>query len=224
MLKTALIFAAGRGERLYPLTRHTPKPLIEIAQKPLLFYHLQKLIDAKFERVIINHAYLGFQIKQYVLQQFDKQIKIDFFAEPSGGLETGGTLAALCKLDMIKDEYLFTINADIFTDFQFNKNIDIPPCFDGKLVLVPASINSPEKNFSVLTNQIIKCENPDYIFSGLAIYRVQALTSLPLGRYSIREWLFTKAHNNKLQGEIYRGLWQDIGSIERLNQIKNIMS
>lgn len=222
MLKTALIFAAGRGERLHPLTLHTPKPLIQVDKKPLLFYHLQKLIHAKFERVIINHAYLGFQIKQYVWQQFSNQIKIEFFAEPSGGLETGGTLAALCKLGILKDELLFVINADVFTDFQFQTNIDLPAQFDGKLFLIPASKNYPEKNFSLLPNQNINCNNPEYTFSGLAIYRVKALSMLPLGRYSIRQWLFNSAKNNKLQGEVYHGMWQDIGSLERLNQIEKM--
>jgi MurNAc alpha-1-phosphate uridylyltransferase len=223
MLKTALIFAAGRGERLNPLTLHTPKPLIKIAEQPLIFYHLQKLILARFDRVIINHAYLGYQIKQYALQQFGNQIQIDFFPEPSGGLETGGTLAALCQLGLIKNEFLFTINADVFTDFSFDIDIEIAPNYDGKLFLIPANNNYPEKNFSLTSNQIIGCENPEYIFSGLAIYRVEALSQLRLGRYSIRQWLFDNAKKHKLQGQVYHGLWQDIGSLQRLNQIKKVI-
>lgn len=221
MLNTALIFAAGRGERLQPLTFHTPKPLIKIAEKPLLHYHMQKLIDAKFSRVIINHAYLGSQIKQYAMQQFGHQIQIDFFAEPSGGLETGGTLAALCKLGVVEDELLFTINADVYTDFPFQLDAQLSPDFNGKLVLVPANQHHSEKSFSLTNHQIIQCNNPEYTFSGLAIYRVQALKKLALGRHSIREWLFASANNQKLQGQVYHGLWQDIGSIERLKQIEN---
>src|SRR3990167_3708742 len=89
-MKTAMILAAGRGERLRPLTDHCPKALCPLYDKPLIAYHLQRLAQAGFQRVIINLAYLGGQIRRFVQQHNDHGLDIIFSPEPPGGLETGG--------------------------------------------------------------------------------------------------------------------------------------
>jgi MurNAc alpha-1-phosphate uridylyltransferase len=216
---SALIFAAGRGERLQPLTLDTPKPMLYIHDKPILEYHLLKLKKAGFQHVFINHAYLGYKIKHYFGDGSALELKIEYLAEPSGGLETGGTLAALMHLKKIKSEYLLTINADIFTEYCFKQDIELATSINGHLVLIPQSKDYPQASFDLDDKQSIHCQPQKFVFSGIAYYRTKALQNLPLGRFSIRDWLFEQANNGALTGEVYHGLWQDIGDKERLQRL-----
>ncbi len=219
MLKTALIFAAGRGERLYPLTKETPKPMLRIGQHPVLEYHLITLKKAGFSNVIINHAYLGYQIKAYFGDGQSFGLNIEYFSEPPGGLETGGTLAALNHLGKLKEAFLLTINADIVTHYPFQNTMSLSNDVNGHLILVPQSEHYLTPNFGLSQKAKITLINKKYIFSGIAFYRVKALAKLPIGRFSIRDWLFQQAQEEKLSGEIFYGSWDDIGSIERFKCI-----
>lgn len=221
MLTTALIFAAGRGERLRPYTLYQPKPMLEIGNKPLLRFHLEKLAEAGFQRVIINHAYLGYQIKHYFGRGEGLNLSIDYFAEPPGGLETGGTLAAIAKGCHIDNEYLLAINGDIYTDFEYSTTFAMPEEFKAKLILVSAQENFKTKDFG-MDKHVIHLQEKNYIFSGIAYYRLAPLKNLKVGRYSIREWLFSQAKKSGLQGEIYNGLWFDVGTKERLLALRKL--
>jgi len=221
MLTTALIFSAGRGERLNPLTLSIPKPMLKIENKPLLAYHIEKLARAGFTRIIINHAYLGHMIKQYFKDGQLYNIKIDYFAEPPGGLETGGTLAAITKNLIIDDEYLLCINADIFTDFEFKTNFSLQDNMNAHLILTPSSKYFHQADFGLVKNKLT-LNNKKYIYSGIGIYRRQELKQLPIGRFSIREWLIHETQNNRVSGELYNGLWYDIGTLERLKDVEKL--
>ena len=221
MLKTALIFAAGRGERLCPLTKETPKPMLRLGQHPILEYHLIKLKNEGFTDVIINHAYLGYQIKAYFGDGKSFGLNIEYFSEPPGGLETGGTLAALNYFGKLHEEFLLTINADIVTCFPLHGSISLSKDVNAHLILIPKSEQYPTPNFGISHKEKITNMNKKYIFSGIAFYRVKALEELPIGRYSIRDWLFQQAQEEKLSGEVFYGSWDDIGSIERFKCIQN---
>lgn len=221
MLKTALIFAAGRGERLYPLTKETPKPMLRLGQYPVLEYHLVALKNAGFTNVIINHAYLGYQIKAYFGDGKQFGLNIEYFSEPPGGLETGGTLAALHHLGKLKEEFLLTINADIVTHYSFQNTISLSHDVNGHLILIPQSESYSTPNFGLSQKEKVTLMNKEYIFSGIGFYRVKALEKLAIGRYSIRDWLFQQAQEEKLSGEVFHGSWDDIGSIERFKCILN---
>jgi MurNAc alpha-1-phosphate uridylyltransferase len=217
MLDTALIFAAGRGERLIPYTLNTPKPMLQIHNKPLLAYHLERLSQAGFKRVIINHAYLGGQIKAYFGQGQGLNLKIEYFAEPPGGLETGGTLAMIVRHFHFTMNSLLTINADIYTAYPFSPKLALEPNKDAHLILVPPPQDldySADFGLDNLGN-VIKTPK-QYIFSGIACYRLTALKQLPIGRYSIRDWLFNCVNEQRLSAEIYLGPWIDIGHPKRL--------
>jgi MurNAc alpha-1-phosphate uridylyltransferase len=213
MLETAIIFAAGRGERLLPLTAHTPKPMLKIKNKPLLAYHLEKLSAEGFKRVIINHAYLGQQIKTYFGSGQGFNFHLDYFSEPPGGLETGGTLAAILHHMQIQDSWLLTLNADVFCDYPLNRDKMLPQANkNGHLIIVPPPKNIPYTlDFGCDEQGQLSLESKAYIFSGIACYRTKALSNLQIGRYSIRHWLFNQIQENKLSGTIYPGLWLDIG-------------
>lgn len=222
-LRTALIFAAGRGERLYPLTAHTPKPMICVGNQPLIAYHLQNLQHAGFQHVIINHAYLGEQIRRYVGTGAGFGLHIEYLSEPPGGLETGGTLAFLQERLNQTDDILFTINGDIFTDYIYSSHMDLADNFNGHLILIPRSHYFTKGDFGLdKDHQLISGQQ--YIFSGLAYYRLSALKGLPITRFSIREWLLSQMKNQQLTGEIYSGHWQDIGTPERLQSLQTLMT
>jgi MurNAc alpha-1-phosphate uridylyltransferase len=218
-LDTALIFAAGRGERLYPLTAHTPKPLLTINQEPLIAYHLKKLQLAGFKNVIINHAYLGGQIRRYVGNGSAFNLVVDYLPEPCGGLETGGTLAFLQESLNLQHEFLFTINGDIYTEKSLSNQCPIQQNINGHLILVPKSEYFTTADFGLDNQQLITSEKK-FIFSGMAYYRLSALKQLPIARFSIREWLLQQIQNKHLSGELYCGEWQDIGTPERLASLQ----
>jgi len=212
MLDTALIFSAGRGERLLPLTADTPKPMLKLQGRPLIAYHLEHLAQQGFQRVIINHAYLGDKIKSYFGNGQYFGLKLEYFAEPPGGLETGGTLAAVMRFMLPQTSLLLTINGDIVTDYRFNPHIELANHCDAHLILIPPTAQLDNKPDFCLDEQgKVSQVNKAFIFSGISYYRCGALADLPTGRYSIREWLFSAAKQQKLSGEVFSGRWLDIG-------------
>lgn len=216
MLDTALIFAAGRGQRLMPLTANLPKPMLCLQGKPLLAYHLENLAQQGFKRVIINHAYLGDKIKAYLGTGPHFGLTLEYFAEPPGGLETGGTLAAIMRCCSLTSTLLLTVNGDIITDYRFNPKLQLEDKANAHLILIPASTaldNRPD--FYLNPQGIIALQPKTLIFSGIAYYRCAALHQLPLGRYSIRDWLFSQSKQQQLCGELFQGRWLDIGSPKR---------
>lgn len=221
MIKTALIFAAGRGERMLPYTKNTPKPLLVVANKPLLAHHLNQLATAGIQQVIINHAYLGYQIRQYVGNGQAFGLQVEYLPEPPGGLETAGTLAFIKKANWVTDEILLCVNADIYTSYLPNSNQELADNTDGHLVLIPSQAHLPPGNFGYCENNQRVLPTPKkFIFSGICYYRLKALDDLYLGRYSIRDWLYSKASQSQLTAEIYDGSWFDVGHpdvLKRLN-------
>jgi MurNAc alpha-1-phosphate uridylyltransferase len=220
MLSTALIFSAGRGERLRPYTLQVPKPMLEIKSKPLLAYHLEKLSKAGFQRVIINHAYLGYVIKHYFGNGKKFNLDLEYFAEPPGGLETGGTLSTISKELNIQDDFLFCINADIFTDIEFSNQLQASSNINAHLILIPPTKLFKNPDFGLSSSNYLRLTDKEFIYSGIGYYRVKALKSLPIGRFSIREWLFQETIKKRITGEIYQGKWNDIGTIERLEDAR----
>ena len=141
----AMILAAGRGERMRPLTDQIPKPLLEVAGKPLIVWHLEKLAKANFEEVIINHAHLGEMIEAYVGDGSRWNLKITYSREGSP-LETAGGIKK--ALPLIGDQPFLVVNADIYTDFNFAtiKNRNLNDC-KGHLVMVKNPKQHPDGDF-----------------------------------------------------------------------------
>lgn len=215
MIKTALILAAGRGDRLRPYTKTTPKPLLMVQNKPLITYHIEKLAITGIKKIIINHAYLGSKIKNYLGNGQAFNLEIEYLPEPPGGLETGGTLAFLKEKIDLNEEILLAINADIFTTYSFQLNKNLPPNSQAHLIMVPQSSYFKKGDFSLTPEGHISLTKPQLIYSGIAYYRIAALEELKIGRYSIRDWFYKKIKNKLITGELFGGQWQDIGTIER---------
>lgn len=215
-MKTAMILAAGRGERLRPLTDTIPKALCLVHGQPLIVRHVINLAKAGFTRIVINHAWLGGEIRQVLGNGEQWQIEICYSPEPPGGLETGGGIFQ--ALSMLGDEPFLTVNADIYTDYDFSQLSISEPTL-AKVVLVPTSNLSAD--FGIDEQGHLKNTERTHTFAGIACYRPSFFSNCQYGRYSVTPTLRDFAKQQLVDGVIYQGLWIDIGSPERL-QLANM--
>jgi MurNAc alpha-1-phosphate uridylyltransferase len=213
-MKTAMILAAGRGERLKPLTDHTPKAMCKVHGIPLIEHHVINLARAGFTHLVVNHAYLGGQIRHYLGNGSRWDVKISYSPEPPGGLETAGGIVK--ALPLLGKHPFITVNADIYTDFNF-KSLQVDAVSYLHLVLVkrnPALAHHGD--FGLINNTPV--ENPplEYTFAGIACYNPQVLKQCHYGRYSVAYLIRRLVNEGKATAELHSGKWFDIGSLERL--------
>ena len=206
---TAMILAAGLGTRMRPLTNHTPKPLLEVRGKPLIVWHIERLKLAGFTTIVINVAYLGYKIIEYLGDGSKYGVTIIFSDEQNeGALETaGGIVKALEHLS----ETFLVVNGDIWTDFSYNPNFILSDELLAHLVLIDNPKHNPDGDF-LLTNTKQK-----YTFSGIAYYSKKMFNGLDYGKQSLVPLLFEAVDNQRLTTEYYEGEWHDIGTPERLD-------
>jgi len=216
MIKTAMILAAGRGERLKPLTDRQPKAMCRVHGIPLIEYHVVKLAQSGFQRLIINHAYLGYQIRHHLQNGSKFGIEIIYSPEPPGALETGG--AIVNALPLLGSEPFLTVNADIFTDFDF-KSVVMPTHSLAHLVLVRRPIYSERSDFGLSSTGELLNTDKKYTFAGIACYCPKLFLKKIPGRYSVTPLLHELATLKKASGELYEGHWMDIGTKNRLAEI-----
>ncbi|MFY7697775.1 MAG: N-acetylmuramate alpha-1-phosphate uridylyltransferase MurU [Legionella sp.] len=219
-MNTALLFAAGRGERLRPITDSIPKPLCLVHQTPLIEYHIMHLAQAGFTRLIINHAHLGGLIRQQVGDGTRWGVEILYAPEPPGALETGG--AIFNALPLLGCTPFVTVNADIFTDYNFSQ-LTRPLDKLGHLVLVNKPSFLAHGDFSLTKNNQVTNTPKHYTFSGIAVYHPALFINLKPGRYSITPILRELANQGCLSGEIYTGKWNDIGTAKRLYEANQLI-
>lgn len=218
-MKTAMILAAGRGERLKPLTEKQPKAMCLVQQKPLIVHHLSKLAQAGFERIVINHAYLGNQIRRYLGKGASWGLEICYTPEPPGGLETGGGIYN--ALSLLGEQPFITVNADIFTDYNF-RLLKVEKTILAHLVLVENPLHNNRGDFDLIHQGKLSNQNKRFTYSGIACYRPEAFKFNQIGRYSVTPLLRELVNQNLATGELHQGLWVDIGSTERLNFANSI--
>lgn len=214
-MKTAMILAAGRGERLKPITEVTPKALCTVKDKPLIEHHVLNLAKAGFKRLIINHAYLGGQIRQYLGNGERWDIEILYSPEPPGGLETGGGIVN--ALPLLGHKPFITVNADIYTDFDFS--LIEPGNIDSiHVILVP---KKPDLNhhgdFGIINQNQLSNTPKEYTLAGICCYHPQVFSKCNQGRYSVAPLIRHYAEQRKATAHVYKGMWFDIGSLSRLH-------
>lgn len=213
-MKTAMILAAGRGERLRPLTGEIPKAMCLVKGIPLIEHHVINLANAGFKRLIINHAYLGDQIRSHLGNGSRWAVDICYSPEPPGGLETGGGIVN--ALPLLGKEPFLTVNADIYTDFSFN-TLSLPEQSLVHLVLGKNPSHNSGGDFGLCQSRILN-DKRQYTFLGIACYHPDAFNSCRMGRYSVTPVLRSLAAQQKASGGIYGGSWIDIGTVERLHR------
>ncbi len=213
----AFILAAGRGERMKPLTDTTPKPLLTINGKPLIVYTIESLVAAGFSDLIINLAYLGEQIENTLGNGSQFNATIKYSKEGPNALETAGGI--IHALPLLGDAPFLAINADIACDFPvsklINKNIDL-----AHLVLIKNPSHHPEGDFG-LKNKLINMQTSEkFTFSGIGIYRPELFANILPGKSKLAPLLRSAALNNRVSGELHHGFWMDIGTPERLKELE----
>lgn len=212
-MNIAMILAAGRGERLRPITDLRPKALCTVHGIPLIEYHVANLALAGFERLVINHAYLGGQIRQHLGTGAHWGVEICYSPEPTGGLETAGGIVN--ALPLLGEEPFLTVNADIVTDYNFAL-LKLPINSLAHLVLVKTPEYLPQADFGLSKTSQLENTHRQYTFAGIARYCPKLFKNHTIGRYSLTPTLRQLAADGQATGEVYVGKWLDIGSPERL--------
>lgn len=217
----AIILAAGRGERMRPLTDHTPKPLLTIAGKPLIEYTVEALVTAGITDIVINLAHLGAQIQRYFEDGSRHKTHIEYSDEGKTALETAGGIKK--ALPLLGDDPFLVVNGDIFCDFPFqtliNQSVDL-----AHLVLVNNPTHHSNGDFA-LTEQGYASQNgtPKYTYSGIGLYHPDLFATLTPGISALGPLLKTTMQQERITGELYQGRWMDIGTPERLETINHIL-
>ena len=211
----AMILAAGLGTRMRPLTNHTPKPLLKIGGKPLIVWHIERLRDAGFTQIVINVAYLGQQIIDYLGDDSKLGVQIEFSDEQNeGALETaGGVVKALPLLS----ETFLVVNGDVWTDYPFDSSYSLEDGLLAKLILVKNPEHNLEGDFFLTGTQ------EKYTFSGIGYYSKEMFKGLEYGKQPLAPLLFQLIEKKKLVTELYEGRWYDIGTPERLMSLDKLL-
>lgn len=221
----AMILAAGRGERMRPLTDHTPKPLLKVAGKALIVLHLENLAKAGFKEVIINHAHLGNQIEAALGDGSQWGLKINYSPEQKAFETAGGIANALHFLTQngSENEPFIVVNGDVFTDIDFAK-IKLAPNMLAHLVLVENPPQHPNGDFAIEAGMLINQGAPMYTFSGVGIYHPYLFSSIQAGDEAKLAPLLRQAiAEKKATAQCYQGVWHDIGTPERLQALNKLM-
>jgi MurNAc alpha-1-phosphate uridylyltransferase len=212
----AMILAAGRGERLRPITDSTPKALVEIDGRSLLDRHLTALGNAGVHTVVINLGWLGEKIVDKVGSGSRYGLHVVYSPEYDNVLETGGGIHR--ALPLIGAEPFWVVNADTYTDFAFPA-IDLKPDFLGHVVLVPTPPHKVHGDFELVDEIVRNAGRPSLTYSGIAIYRPEILQGRQAGRFPLAPLMRQAADAGRLSGTLYDGVWEDIGTPERLAKL-----
>ena len=242
----AMILAAGRGERMRPLTDHTPKPLLKVGGKPLIIWHLERLAQAGFKEVVINHAHLGEQIEATLGNGAQWGLSIEYSPEKVA-LETAGGIAN--ALHFLGSAPFLVVNGDTYTEIDFTeieskstesdfKNITLKASIHegaehvlklAHLVLVDNPPQHPNGDFAIefksQSNGMLKNEGtPMLTFSGVGVYHPDLFASVIKGQPAKLAPLLRKAIEiNAATAQHYQGVWHDIGTPQRLHELDNAL-
>ncbi len=217
----AMILAAGRGERMRPLTDHTPKPLLQAGGKPLIVWHIERLVRAGITDLVINHAHLGAQIEEALGDghQFSAHIR---YSDEGTALETAGGIAY--ALHLLDHEPFAVINGDVYCDYDFSRlpalaaemqrNQD-----NAHLVLVDNPTHHPKGDFGLHAARVTDSA-PKWTFSGIGLYQPELFARIPRGSAApLAPLLREQIALGKVSGEHHRGVWVDVGTPQRLQEL-----
>jgi len=216
----AMILAAGRGERMRPLTDRLPKPLLVAGGKPLIVHHLEALKAAGFTRVLINHAHLGHKIESTLGAGSAWGLELEFSQEDKA-LETGG---GICNaLPLLGAEPFWVINGDVWTDYPFT-DLRLANGILAHLVLVENPPHHSGGDFA-LSEGLVRADGARRLtFSGLGVYHPGLFAGCEPGTaFRLAPLLRAAMEQSRVSGERYGGRWMDIGTPERLKELDRIL-
>ncbi|HEY7886861.1 MAG TPA: nucleotidyltransferase family protein [Steroidobacteraceae bacterium] len=209
-----MLLAAGRGERLRPITDTLPKPLVEVAGKPLIVYHLEALARAAVTDVVVNLSWLGEKIRMVLGEGSRYGVRIAYSAEGPVPLETGGGIHR--ALPLLGPHPFLVVNADVWTDMDFSRLPTLEEGSDARLVLAPNPPHHPRGDFGLEGDFVVARDAERYTYTGIGIYRPELFEGCTAGKFPLLPLLQRAIAARRLRGEVYRGEWLDIGSPDRL--------
>ncbi len=213
----AMILAAGRGERMRPLTDHIPKPLLPVAGKPLIVHTINQLVAAGFTDIVINHAHLGQQIEDKLGDGKHLGANIVYSPEGEQAVETAGGI--INALPLLGNEPFLVVNGDIATDFPYTElqkiKVDL-----AHIVLIDNPPHHPQGDFALNhSGKVTEDGHQRYTFSGIGLYHPSLFNNTPTGKSKLAPLLREAISAKKVTGQHYSGFWMDIGTPERLQEL-----
>jgi len=215
----AMILAAGRGERMRPLTDHTPKPLLEVKGKALIVYHIEKLVSSGFKQIIINIAHLGYKIPEALGNGLKWGVELIYSDEQKdGALESAGGI--IKALPLLGDETFLVVNGDVFCDYNFDDNFDLKDDL-AHLILVDNPEHNLDGDFGLKDARALNKADEKYTFSGIGYYSPKLFEALHVEKMPLAPLLRDAIKQNKISASLHVGDWHDIGTPQRLQEINN---
>jgi N-acetyl-alpha-D-muramate 1-phosphate uridylyltransferase len=215
-MRAAMILAAGRGERMRPLTDALPKPLLRVRGKPLIEYHVERLAQVGFERIVINLAWLGSLIRDHLGDGSRYGVSIQYSEESPHALEPAGEIFR--ALPLLGDAPFVVVNGDIFTDYAFGE-LRLAEERDAHIVLVPNPIQHPRGDFGLERGLAVAAAAKQYTFGCIAVYRPTFFAGCTDGAFPLKPLLLRSMAASRCSGELYTGPWEDVGTPERLKAL-----
>lgn len=217
----AMILAAGRGERMRPLTDELPKPLLKAGSHRLLEYHLYQLADAGFHEVVINVAWLGQKVIDTIGNGEQYGLQISYSNEGDQALETAGGIFK--ALPLLGEQPFVVINGDVWTDYPYAKLTEFELRGMAHLLLV----NNPEHNlqgdFALEHDCVLNQGDKKFTFSGIGVYSPDLFVAMSPGKFPLAPMLRDAIERGQVTGEVYQGNWLDIGTPQRLQQLDQLL-
>ncbi len=216
----AMILAAGRGERMRPLTDHTPKPLLEAGGKPLIVWTIERLARAGITDLVINHAHLGARIEHALGDGRTLGVSIAYSSE-GDALETAGGIAF--AMPLLGEQPFILVNGDVFSDFDFAPLAARARMLgddQAHIVLVDNPVHHPAGDFALRESGRVVDDAPRLTYAGIGVYRPELFAATARGhKAKLAPLLRTVMAHNRLGGEHFRGTWIDVGTVERLQAL-----
>lgn len=217
----AMILAAGRGERMRPLTDHSPKPLLPVAGKPMIQYHIEALAAAGVREIVINLAWLGQQIRTALGNGSQFDVNIDYSDEGDSALETGGgVFKALPRLAGAsgKDPFL-VVSGDVWTEYPLADSMNkLAPNDVAHFVLVPNPDFHARGDFGLVGSRLVD-SGERYTYANIGVFRPEFFEGCQPGKFPLAPLMFNWIRKDKCSGELYRGVWHNVGTPQQLRQI-----
>lgn len=211
----AMILAAGRGERLRPLTDTVPKPMVEVNKQPLIVYHIKRLAMMGITDIVINHAWLGDKLVTFLGDGQRYGVKIQYSAE-SAALETGGGIKQ--ALPLLGSDPFLVLNGDVFIEGDLTLP-QLAPNSLAHLWLVSNPPQHPQGDFALCGGQLQPSGDDCHTYSGMAIFHPDFFKDCADGAFPLAPLMRQHMQHGRVQGSLFEGFWCDVGTIERLDAL-----
>lgn len=217
----AMVLAAGRGERMRPLTDTVPKPLVSVAGRPLIVWHLQALARAGFREVVVNLSWLGVQVRAALGDGSAFGLNIRYSEEGPVALETGGGI--LRALPLLGPEPFLVVSGDVWTDIDFAR-VRLEPDALAHLVLIANPPHHPRGDFGLEAGWVVDRDGERLTYANVGIYRPEFFAGCTEARFPLIQPLKRAIAARRVRGEVHRGAWCDVGTPERLASLEAQLS